>query len=76
MIVDAIIRMAGALRLRVIAEGVETDAQHRFLIGAGCDEYQGYLCAPALDPAAFEELAIARGLARQGIKPMPLPPAA
>ena len=75
-IVDAIIRMAGALRLRVIAEGVETDAQHRFLIGAGCDEYQGYLCAPALDPAAFEELAIARGLARQGIKPMPLPPAA
>jgi diguanylate cyclase (GGDEF)-like protein/PAS domain S-box-containing protein len=53
-IVNAIIQMAGALRLRVIAEGVETAAQRDFLVAAGCNEYQGYLCAPALDPDAFE----------------------
>jgi diguanylate cyclase (GGDEF)-like protein/PAS domain S-box-containing protein len=61
-IVDAIIRMAGALRLKVIAEGVETTMQHDFLVAAGCDEFQGYLCAPALNATAFEELAVTRGL--------------
>jgi len=64
-IVGAIISMAGALGLRVIAEGVETDEQRVFLISAGCNEYQGFLCAPALDPIAFEELAITIGLAHQ-----------
>lgn len=55
-IVDAIIRMAGALRLSVIAEGVETARQRDFLIAAGCDEYQGHICSPAVEPAVFEEL--------------------
>jgi len=64
-IVGAIISMAGALGLRVIAEGVETDGQRVFLISAGCNEYQGFLCAPALDPTSFEELAITIGLAHQ-----------
>ena len=77
-IVDAIIRMAGALRLTVIAEGVETEPQRDFLIASGCDEYQGYLCAPALDAIAFEELAVARGLAREPreFSPSAPPPAA
>ena len=52
-IVNAIIQMAGALHLKVIAEGVETPAQREFLIAAGCDEFQGYLCAPPLDTAAL-----------------------
>ena len=53
-IVQAIIHMGHALRLQIVAEGVETDAQRQFLQGAGCDLFQGYLFAPALDVAAFE----------------------
>jgi len=53
-IVQAIIHMGRALRLQIIAEGVETEAQRRFLQEAGCDLFQGYLYAPALDAAAFE----------------------
>ena len=41
-IAQAIITMAHALRLKVVAEGVETDAQREFLAANGCDEMQGY----------------------------------
>jgi len=54
-IVRAIVQMAQALGMRVIAEGVETEGQRRFLQEAGCGEYQGFLCAPALDSRRFEE---------------------
>jgi EAL domain-containing protein (putative c-di-GMP-specific phosphodiesterase class I) len=53
-IVQAIVHMGRALHLEVVAEGVETDAQRQFLQQAGCDLYQGFLYAPALDVAAFE----------------------
>jgi diguanylate cyclase (GGDEF)-like protein/PAS domain S-box-containing protein len=53
-IVNAIIQLANALRVGVIAEGVETPAQHDFLVAAGCQEYQGFLCSPALPAEAFE----------------------
>ncbi|HRY88448.1 MAG TPA: EAL domain-containing protein [Rubrivivax sp.] len=54
-IVTAILQMAAALGLRVIAEGVETEAQRDFLLRRGCHAYQGWLHAPALDRLSFEK---------------------
>jgi EAL domain-containing protein (putative c-di-GMP-specific phosphodiesterase class I) len=42
-IVRAVIETAHAMRLTVVAEGIETEAQRAFLSGIGCDEGQGYL---------------------------------
>jgi len=39
----------------VNAEGVESEAQRHFLKEQGCDEMQGFLFAPALDPVSFEQ---------------------
>ena len=55
-IVRAIIDMGRALHLQVIAEGVETEPQRQFLQRAGCNLYQGFLFAPALDAPGFERL--------------------
>ena len=54
-IVRAILQMARALGMKVIAEGVESEAQRGFLHDAGCDEFQGFLFAPALDALSFEQ---------------------
>ncbi|SFF83582.1 diguanylate cyclase (GGDEF) domain-containing protein [Novosphingobium sp. CF614] len=41
-LIDAIIRLARALRLNIVAEGVETEEQRRLLMTLGCDLFQGY----------------------------------
>ena len=58
-LVHAIIDMGRALHLQTVAEGVETEAQRAFLRGAGCEQYQGFLFAPALAVPDFEALVAA-----------------
>ena len=53
-IVSAIINLARGLKIRTIAEGVETEAQLALLQQLGCDEIQGYWYARPLDAAEFE----------------------
>jgi EAL domain-containing protein (putative c-di-GMP-specific phosphodiesterase class I) len=52
-IVEAIISLGKSLGLQVIAEGVETADQARFLKERGCDEIQGYWVSKPLPPTAF-----------------------
>jgi diguanylate cyclase (GGDEF)-like protein len=52
-IVDAVVRLAHALGLKVVAEGVETAAQQAFLTELGCDELQGYLYARPMPARAL-----------------------
>lgn len=55
-IVQAIIAMSRSLRLKVLAEGVETAEQLRILEAIGCDAYQGYYMSRPVPPAQLEEL--------------------
>lgn len=52
----AIIELSHSLGLKVIAEGVETQAQFDFLKESGCDQMQGYLFSPPVPPEEFERL--------------------
>ena len=53
-VVDAVIKLAQALGLKVVAEGVETDAQQEILRGLGCNELQGYLFAKPMSAKALK----------------------
>jgi diguanylate cyclase (GGDEF)-like protein len=55
-IVSAIIALAHSLKLKVVAEGVETQAQLAFLQSVACDEYQGFLTGRPVDVQAFTQL--------------------
>jgi EAL domain-containing protein (putative c-di-GMP-specific phosphodiesterase class I) len=48
--------MSKSLGLSTIAEGIETEAQHEFLLRAGCVEGQGYLYSYPLDAPKIERL--------------------
>ena len=66
-ITTAIIAMAHALGLRVVGEGVETDAQREVLLRQGCDSMQGYLFSRPVPASALAPLlAVKRAAARPG----------
>lgn len=52
----AVIEMAQSLKLKVVAEGVETRAQYDLLSANGCDEIQGYYISRPLPAAELETL--------------------
>ena len=55
-IVRAIIALAQSLRLRIVAEGVETEEQRQFLSELGCDVMQGYLFSKPVASDEFNRL--------------------
>lgn len=73
-IVESMLTLGRSLGLRVIAEGVETEAQWRYLCDRGCHLFQGYLFSPPLTPDAFEALVHRAGIP-QGGAGAPLPQA-
>lgn len=54
-IARAILSLGNTLGLEVVAEGVETEQQHAFLLAEGCALSQGYLYKRPIPPAAFAD---------------------
>ena len=59
----SVVSVARELKLSVIAEGVETQAQEQFLRGIGVDGAQGWLYAAAMPPADYAQWLRSKGLA-------------
>ena len=58
IITKTIIDMAHQLNLKVVAEGVETEAELAFLVKHECDDVQGYLFSRPLPTQEFEQLLV------------------
>jgi len=67
---DAIISMAHRLGIKVIAEGVETEAQRALLMAAGCDYAQGYYFSRPIPAPEFEKLLL-DGAGAEDSRPFP-----
>ena len=57
-VVDGIVKLAQALGLKVVAEGVESEAQHQILRSFGCHELQGFLFARPMTARALSAWAM------------------
>lgn len=64
-IARAVLAMARSMRLKVIAEGVETERQLEFLRAHGCEVVQGYLISPPLPTEEFEKLYLSMNAASE-----------
>jgi diguanylate cyclase (GGDEF)-like protein len=60
-VLRAIVEMGNALRMNVVAEGIENNWQWDFLYGIGCKQGQGHLFKEAVDGAEFGRLLAAHG---------------
>lgn len=66
VIVESIVKLGTALDIRVVAEGIETEAERAIMRALGCSVGQGYLFAVPMDDVAFQRL-LDEGLAlREG----------
>ena len=65
-IIKAVIGMARGLRLRVIAEGVETPEELAFLRAYRCEEAQGYYFSPPVPPQLFAAL-LSNGISESAV---------
>ncbi|WP_425248835.1 EAL domain-containing protein [Bradyrhizobium yuanmingense] len=63
-IVEMLVALAKDLNMSVVAEGIETEEQLRALLASGVEEGQGYLVAPPLPAAKFNELIKSRRAAQ------------
>jgi diguanylate cyclase (GGDEF)-like protein len=52
-IISAIVALGQALNLRIVAEGIETNSQQKFLTRLGCDSLQGFLLGHPLPAESF-----------------------
>ena len=57
-ITNAIVAMAHILKLKVVAEGVETKGQESLLESQDCDEMQGFLFSKPVPAEEFEKLLV------------------
>jgi len=65
-ITEAMVAIARSLGLHTIAEGIETESQHDFLLRAGCQEGQGYLYSRPVSPDDIARLLAPRPGATSG----------
>lgn len=72
-IVHTIIAMAKSLSLEIIAEGVETEEQLKFLFNKGCTSYQGYLFGRPMPIKQFDALLKIRNSDTASLGPATLP---
>ena len=69
-LVEGIIRLAEALQVEIIAEGIETETERELLAAMGCKFGQGYLLSVPVDPAIAEAMVFrGRGLVRELPRP-------
>ena len=75
-LVSTIINLAHSLKLKVVAEGVETEEQSRLLRLLNCDEMQGYLFSKPVPARSSRRRFLARRRGATVDEPRPLPDSA